>query len=116
MSDALIAGRKASAHRMIQRWGGIGYIVRGGVQRAATMARMEYTPRERGLYEDKASRIRVSTIGLAVAPDHEQDTILYKGESYNIITPVEGPRVTGEFVYYDCNCMFTQPDDDPSNT
>jgi hypothetical protein len=81
------------------------------------MARMEYTPRERGLYEDKASRIRISTIGLAVAPDHEQDTILYKGESYNILTPVEGPRVTDLFIYYDCNVMFTNDDDgDPSTT
>jgi hypothetical protein len=109
MSDALIAGRKASAHRMIQRWGGIGYLIRGGVQRAATMARMEYTPKERGLYGDKASRIRISTIGLATPPDHEQDTILYKGELYNILTPVEGPRVTNDFIYYDCNSMFTGP-------
>jgi hypothetical protein len=108
MSDALINGRKASAHRMIQRWGGIGYLVRSGVQRVATMARMEYTPKERGLFGDKASKIRISAIGLAVAPDHEQDTIIYKGEEYNILLPVEGPRVTGVFVYYDCNVMFTQ--------
>ena len=106
MSDALIAGRQASAHRMIQRWGGIGYLVRNSVQRAATMARMEYSPRERGLFGDKASRIRVSVIGLATPPDHEQDTIIYKGEEYKILTPVEGPRVTGVFIYYDCNCMF----------
>lgn len=116
MSDALIAGRQASAHRMIQRWGGIGYLVRGGEQRACTMARMEYTPRERGLFGDKASRIRISVIGLAVAPDYEQDTILYKGEEYNILTPVEGPRVTGVFIYYDCNCMFTENEGDPSTT
>jgi hypothetical protein len=108
MSDALIAGRQASAHRMIQRWGGVGYLVRSGVQRVATMARMEYTPRERGLYGDKASKIRISTIGLATAPDHELDTIIYKGEEYNIILPVEGPRVTGVFVFYDCPAMFTQ--------
>lgn len=109
MSDALIAGRQAAAHRMIQRWGGIGYLIRGTdrVQRAATMARMEYSPKERGLYGDKASRIRVSVIGLAVPPDHEQDTILYEGEEFNILTPVEGPRVTGVFIYYDCNSMFT---------
>lgn len=107
MSDQLIAGRQAAAHRMIQRWGGIGYLIRGSVQRAATMARMEYTPRERGLYADKSSRIRVSAIGLVLPPDHEQDRILYKGEEYNILMPVEGPRVTGVFIYYDCNAMFT---------
>lgn len=103
-----IASKQQSAHRMIKRWGGIGYLVRAGVQRAATMARMEYSPRERGLYLDKSSRIRISAIGLATPPDHEQDMILYMGEEYKIILPVEGPRVTGVFVYYDCNSMFTQ--------
>lgn len=107
MSDALIAQKQASAHRMIQRWGGIGYLVRGGVQRAATMARIEYTPKERGLFDDKTSRIRVSVIGLAVPPDHEQDTVLYKGEQSNIIRPVSGPRITDAFIYYDCETVFT---------
>lgn len=111
MSEALIKGRQAAAHRMIQRWGGIGYLVRDNVQRAATMARMEYRPAERGLFEDKSSNIRVSVIGLAVAPDHEQDEILYKGERYRILTPVTGPRVTNEFVYYDCNVMFSERED-----
>lgn len=105
-----IAGRQASAHRMIQRWGGIGYLVRSGVQRAATMARMEYSPKERGLFQDKSSNIRISVIGLALAPDHEQDQIIYKGEVYNILLPVSGPRVTGEFIYYDCNSIFTSGD------
>jgi hypothetical protein len=101
-----IASRQQSAHRMIQRWGGIGYLVRGGVQRAATMARMEYSPKERGLYLDGSSRLRISVIGLATPPDHEQDQIIYKGETYNIILPVEGPRVTGVFIFYDCNSMY----------
>lgn len=116
MSDALIKGGQTSAHRMIQRWGGIGYLVRGSEQRAATMARIEYTPQQRGLFGDKASRIRISVIGLAVPPDHELDHILYKGESYNIVLPISGPRVTGEFVYYDCDCMFGENEDDPSTT
>lgn len=103
-----IKAKQASAHRMIQRWGGIGYLIRNGVKRVATMARMEYSPRERGLYLDRSSRIRISAIGLAVAPDHEQDTIQYQGEAYKIILPVEGPRVTGVFVFYDCNSMFTE--------
>jgi hypothetical protein len=101
---------------MIQRWGGVGYLIRDGEQRVATMARMEYTPRERGLFGDKASRIRISAIGLAVMPDFELDTISYEGETYNIVTPVEGPRVTGLFIYYDCNAMQTDATDDPSAT
>jgi hypothetical protein len=66
---------------------------------------MEYTPRERGLYLDAACRLRVSTVGLATAPHHEQDTIMYEGEEFRIVLPVEGPRVTGEFIYYDCHAM-----------
>jgi hypothetical protein len=116
MSDALIAGRQASAHRMIQRWGGVGYLIRNGVQRACTMARMEYSPRERGLYADKSSRIRVSMIGLAVLPDHEQDEVIYKGERYKILQLPEGPRVTDVFVYIDLNVMFSVGDEDPSFT
>jgi hypothetical protein len=92
---------------MIQRWGGIGYLVRDGVQRAATMAEMEYTPRERGLFLDMSTRIRISAIGLAVAPDHEQDKIIYAGQLYNIVRPVEGPRITGQFVFYDCPAIMT---------
>lgn len=116
MSDALIAGRQAAAHRMIARWGGIGYLSRSGVTRACTMARMDYKPTERGLYLDKSSRIRVSMIGLAVLPDHEQDQVLYKGERYKILLPPEGPRVTDKFVYIDLNVIYTQADDDPSNS
>lgn len=95
---------------MIQRWGGFGYLVRAGVQRVATMARMEYSPRERGLFGDKAARMRISAVGLSTAPHHELDTILYQGAHYNILTPVEGPRVTDEFVHYDCNVVETSHD------
>lgn len=109
MQHVSISGRQQSAHRMIQRWGGIGYLVRAGVQRAATMARIEYNAQERGLFLDKSSRIRVSVIGLAIPPDHEQDRILYKGETYNIMMPPTGPRVTEEFIFYDCNVMLTVP-------
>jgi hypothetical protein len=95
---------------MIQRWGGIGYLVRANVQRAATMARLDYTPKERGLFLDGSSRIRISVIGLVTPPDFEQDTIIYKGELYKIMMPADGPRATNEFVFYDCNVMFVQLD------
>lgn len=105
-----IAGRQQSAHRMIQRWsgapGGIGYLSRNSVQRAATMARIEYSPKERGLYLDKSSRIRVSAIGLVIAPDHEQDIVIYAGETYKILMPPEGPRMADKFIFYDLNVMF----------
>lgn len=114
-----IKGRQMSAHRMIQRWGGIGYLIRNGVQRVATMARMEYAPKERGLFLDKSANIRVSMIGLATIPDYEQDEILYMGERYRILLPVTGPKVTDVFVYCDCNSIYTRVaanDTDPSTT
>lgn len=110
MAHINIKGRQQSAHRMIQRWGGIGYLVRANVQRAATMARVDFAPKERGLFLDGSSRIRVSAIGLSVPPDFEQDTIIYKGELYRILMPATGPRVTNEFVFYDCNVAFVQLD------
>lgn len=106
-----IKGRQLSAHRMIQRWGGMGYLLRGSDQRAATMARMDYKPTERGLYLDGSANIRISAIGLATAPDHELDLVIYKMTTYRIILPVTGPRVTEQFVYYDCNCVETTGED-----
>jgi hypothetical protein len=98
---------RKSAHEMIARWGGVGQLVRNGTPRDVTMARIEYKPAERGLFGDKASRIRVSAYDLtAPEPDHERDQIAYQGEMFNIILPVTGPRPAGEFVYYDCECML----------
>lgn len=96
---------QTSAHNMIVDNGGTGQLVRNGVGRDATMARMEYSPRERGLYADKTARMRVSAIGLAQAdgPDFERDQITYLGVTYNILLPAEGPRVRNEFIYWDCN-------------
>lgn len=106
MTAARIKSRQLGAHRMIQRWGGIGYLLRASVQRAATMARMEYRPAERGLYLDKSVNIRISVIGLATPPDHEQDQIIFRGQLYNILMPVTGPSPDGDFVFYDCNSII----------
>lgn len=101
---------------MIADNGGMGEIVRNGVPRDAMMARMEYAPRERGLYQDKTARMRVSAIGLAQvdAPNHELDKIVYLGVHYNILLPVEGPRVRNDFIYWDCNVIETSDDGAPS--
>lgn len=104
-----IKSRQHSAHRMIQRYsnGVVGYLVRGAVQRVATMARVDYTPRANGLALDKVSKIRISVIGLAVPPDFELDEIIYAGERYRITAEPTGPRLGGTFVYYDCDVVYT---------
>lgn len=104
-----IASRRKSAHRMIARWGGPGFLIRDGVKRPITCAMMEYRPAERGLYLDGSVNIRISTIGLTVPPDFEQDVIQFAGKIYKINTPPTGPRPTGEVVYYDCNALYSSP-------
>lgn len=104
-----VKSRQQSAHRMIQRYGGtnpLGYLDRSGTQRAATMCRMEYTPKANGVALDKVSKIRISAIGLATPPDFEQDEILYAGDRYRITDEVTGPRLGAAFVYYDCNVVY----------
>lgn len=96
-----------SAHRQIKRWGGVGYLVRNGVKRPATMAILEFSPRERDLVEEGIERIRVSAVGLTVTPDKELDTVEFKGRTYNINDPVEGPRPNGIVIFYDLHVIFT---------
>jgi len=104
------ARSQRSAHRMIARWGGgegNGYIVRGTAKRRATIAMLEYTPKERGLFKDGSVRLYVSALNLTVGPDEQQDYIEFRGSKYRIILPPVGPRPNGTTVmYYDCNCML----------
>lgn len=94
---------------MIKRWGGPGFLIRGGVKRPCTIAMMEYKPSERGLYVDGSVNLRISTVGLTVEPDFELDTIQFAGKVYKIMMPATGPRPTGVAVYHDCNCLYSTP-------
>jgi hypothetical protein len=99
---------RKSADRLIKRWGGRGYIIREGVKRPAYMARLDYTPRERGLYQDGAERMYVSGL-TPVGPDMEKDMLEFNGKTYRIVLPVTGPRPNGLIIYYDCSIMLTSP-------
>jgi hypothetical protein len=103
------ARSQQSAHRLIVRWGKPGFIIRDGVARPAMIARPEYTPRERGLFLDGATRLVVSAFNLAVPPDHEQDQLKYLNQLYRIVSPVTGPNPAGIQIYYDCSCMLIGP-------
>ena len=105
----MMQGRQQSAHDMIARWGGVGQLVRSGVSRNATMARMDYTPRERdSLAIDAETRIRISAYKLTTPPHHELDIIVFKGKNYRILLPPTGPSSDGEtFAYYDCAVVAT---------
>lgn len=99
----MMQGRQNAAHKMIARWGGVGQIVRDGTPRNATMARMEYTPRERAsLTIEAETRLRVSAVGVTIPPDHERDLIIFKGRTYKMLMPPSGPSSDGEtFAFWD---------------
>ena len=96
-------GRRASAHKMIARWGGVGQLVRAGISRPATMARMDYTPKERAsLAIDAETRIRISAVGVTLAPDHEQDVIVFGGKTFKMLMPPSGPSTEATiFAFWD---------------
>jgi hypothetical protein len=103
---------QASAHRLIKHFGGgvenNGALVRAGVSRLATMARVDYTPKERELFVDGSEKILVSAIGLTVPPDHEQDLVEYKGDRLRIVMPPLGPRPDGTVAYYELICLHQE--------
>jgi len=96
------------AHAALRRWNGgkPGYLVRNGVKRPATIARGEYSPRERELFLDGSERFLIAAYKLQVPPDHEQDMILFNGKNYRITAPVKGPRPDGTVMLYDCPCLY----------
>lgn len=104
------ARSQRSAHRMIARWGGgtnNGALVRNGTKRPATIAMLEYSPKERGLFKDGSVRLYISALNLAVGPDEQLDHVEFRGKKYAILLPPVGPRPNGLLVmYYDCNCIL----------
>jgi hypothetical protein len=101
-------------HGHIARWGGgqnKGFLVRNGVKRPATMAMIEYTPRERGLFADGAVRFWISALGVVPVnyPNEELDTIQFKSIGYKIILPPAGQQPDGSWIAFDCSCMRTGP-------
>lgn len=104
---------RTTCDKQIRRFGGASAttakLVRNDVKRSCVAARLEYTPRERGLYEDKSSRILISALSVSEvdAPDNELDMIEYGGDLYRILRPVEGFRQgAGTILFYDCNVMW----------
>lgn len=81
---------------------------RAGADRGCVAARLEYTPKEQGLFEDGASRILISVIDLqGEKPDHDLDQVVFAGEVYNIIAPIKMIRQGGsEILFFDCPVML----------
>jgi len=98
-----------SVNERIRYWGGReatrARLVRDGQQRVCVAARLEYTPRERGLFEDGSSRILIAGNSVTIPPDNELDLLLFAGKHYRIMQ-VTGYRQGDDTVlYYDCNVV-----------
>ena len=107
-------------HGQIARWGqGVnnGKLVRSGTERIATMAMVEYTPRERGLFLDGAVRFWVSALLVTGGvlsdvppegvPDETLDVVLFHGVTYKILLPPAGQQPDSTWIAFDLNCMRT---------
>lgn len=97
-------------NRQIRRWGGAAAtsarLVRDDGSRSCVAARLEYSPRERGLFLDNSSRILIAGDSVAVPPDHDMDIVLYAGQHYRILSKPTGFRQgDGTVLYYDCNVV-----------
>ena len=94
---------------MIARWGGVGQLIRDGVSRPATMARMDYTPKERqSLAIDAETRLRISAKGVTLAPDKELDYISFGGKTFKMLMPPTGPSTDAEtFAFWDVPVVAT---------
>jgi hypothetical protein len=98
-------------HNQIVRWGGgvnNGKLVRAGVSRTMTMAMVEYTPRERGLFVDGSVRFWISALNVTAAnmPDHELDLVQFRGRQYRIVLPPQGQQPDGTWIAFDCSCVY----------
>lgn len=100
-------------HAHIVRWGkgpNNGALIRGTTRRVVTLAMVEYTPRERGLFQDGAVRFWMSALNVAEAniPDHEQDILEFRKRRYKILLPPVGQQPDGSWIAFDLSCMFTE--------
>lgn len=81
------------------------------VDRPCTAVLIEYRPYEKGLRLAGAVRFIISTIDpetrqqLLLAPDHEQDMIVFSGNVYRIVSPDEGPRPGGVVLFHDLQAV-----------
>lgn len=119
------ARARRTVHRQIRSYGGkvadLALLVRKlddgtVVTRRCRAARLEYSPKERRLFEDGGSRILISGLSLTLnnseAPDNQLDMIYFAGALYKIILPIEGFRQDpSTVIFYDCHCMYSQKAD-----
>lgn len=112
MPDYNYQRAQARIHKQILKFGGIeatkARLERDGVLRRCVAARLEYEVKERGLFAENSSRILISTIGLVLPePDFELDAVIFAGDRYKILLPINGFRQgPSSVLFYDCNVVF----------
>lgn len=103
---ANIARLKATALRMITRWGRTAQLDRSGSLRNCKCAIVDYRPRDRDLVTDGARRALIAAQGLTIPPDRELDILVFNGQRFRFAAKptVYGPD--GTDILYDCEVIY----------
>lgn len=103
ISDTMIGG----AAFIIERWGGPAYLFRedDGIARECIAAKVDNTPRARGLALEGAARYLIAA-PLAIEPDHELDKLVVGSKLYQIVNPVKGPQPNDVSIYFDLDVVY----------
>jgi hypothetical protein len=106
-------GSQGRAGELIARWGKPAKLLRieGGQLRDCIAAKLEFSPRERGLIMEGAERVLIAANGLTIAPDHQLDMFinLITSKQYRIVQPVKGPRPGDVAIFYDLSIVYDAP-------
>lgn len=99
-----------TTNRQITRFGAnalLRRVVNGSNQdRACVAAVLEYSPRNRALVTEGASRVLISAQNLTIPPDEELDRLIWKGAAYRFPKPIRGIRPAGIVLFYDGEVVY----------
>jgi hypothetical protein len=102
-----------TVHRLIKRWGKIGYLRRDGVDRPAHMVLIDVKPRDRDLVEEGSKLCAVSVKGLNTPPDRDADVVVFAGVVYRISSPVRALSSDGVTAYYEFSVLYDSTESSP---
>lgn len=102
-------GAQKRAHRQIIRFGGRAWLRRNGVFRSCYAGFQEFKPGAIQLVNAEARVLAISAYRLDVAPDYEQDQVVFAGELLRIVAPIKGPRPKNIPIFYQCEVLYDSP-------
>lgn len=110
MAGFNFARSQSTALRIISRWGRPSQLERDGTRRACRAAVLDYKPRDQDLITPGAVRCLIAAKGLTIAPDREQDVLIFNGKRYRFSAPIRGPKPNDTPIFYDCEVLYDSGD------